>query len=430
MTEVGTTTGRLRTVGGVRDALGGLTLRGRAFVAAGCTAVLCAIVLGQSALTRVGVLVVALPLVAAVVIARGRTELTVTRSVAPRLVTAGQPARVDLAITSDGRRASGALLAEDLVPYALGTRSRFVLQGLSRRWERKVSYQVRSDVRGSFDIGPLVLRVADPFGLVELRRTFPGTSHLVVTPRTVPLPRIPLGGGWSGAGEHRPQAFAAGSAEDVSVREYRRGDELRRVHWRSSAKIGELMVRREEQPWEARATVLLDDRLRVHRGQGLASSFEAAVSVAASVVVHLEQLGYAVRLVTSAGAGPEDTDNASAELERLALVTPQQRSLLDVGWCGEQARGGVVVAVLGSMEPGDVPALRRIRHDSGAALAIVLDVEQWTTRVSAPDLPAPASGVNRLGWRAATVGPRDRLDDAWRDLGRSGSRAATGGVAR
>jgi hypothetical protein len=360
------------------------------------------------------------------VIGRGRNEITVSRSVSPRLVTAGQPARVDLTIVNDGRRPTGALLAEDLVPYALGTRSRFVLRGLSRHWERKVSYQVRSDVRGAFEIGPLALRVADPFGLVELRRTFPGTSSLIVTPRTVLLPRIPLGGGWSGTGEHRPQAFAAGSAEDVSVREYRRGDELRRVHWRSSAKVGELMVRREEQPWEARATVLLDDRIRVHRGQGLASSFEAAVSIAASILTHLEHAGYSVRLVTAAGSVLGDTDNAVAELEQLALITTTHRPLLDVGWCGEQARGGLVIAVLGSTEPTDIPALRRIRHDASSALAIVLDVEQWAARAPVPGLPAPAAVVSGLGWRAVPVGPRDRLDRAWQDLGRASERAAAG----
>lgn len=414
----------------MRDALAGLTLRGRAFLAAGGTAIVCAVLLGQSALTRVGVLVLVLPLVAAFVIGRGRFDLGVSRTATPRLVAAGQPARIDLSISNRGRRSTGALLVEDLVPYALGTRSRFVLQGLGREWERQVSYQVRSDVRGCFEIGPLALRVADPFGLVELRRTFPGTTTLVVTPRTVPLPRIPLGGGWSGSGEHRPQAFAAGSAEDVSVREYRRGDELRRVHWRSSARVGDLMVRREEQPWEARATVLIDNRLRVHRGHGLASSFEAAVSVAASIVVHLEQIGYAVRLVTADGGG--GTEHGGAEqhtegmLERLALLAPTQRSLLEAGWSGDQNRGGTVFAVLGSMEPTDIPALRRIRHDSSTTMAIVLDVEQWAGRAPSPELPAPEAAVRGLGWRAVGVGPRDRLDTAWQDLGRSAERSATG----
>ena len=105
------------------------------------------------------------------------------------------------------------------------------------------------------------VRVSDPFGLVELGRSFRSTATLTVTPRTVPLPPIPLGGAWTGSGDNRPRAFAIGSAEDVTVREYRRGDDLRRVHWRSSARVGELMVRREEQPWQSRATLFVDNRL-------------------------------------------------------------------------------------------------------------------------------------------------------------------------
>ncbi len=57
----------------------------------------------------------------------------------------------------------------------------------------------------------------------------------MVTPRVLPLPPVPLSGAWTGSGDNRPRAFASGSAEDVTVREYRRGDDLRRVHWRSSA---------------------------------------------------------------------------------------------------------------------------------------------------------------------------------------------------
>ena len=125
----------------------------------------------------------------------------------------------------------------------------------------------------------------------------------MVTPRVVPLPPVPLSGVWTGSGDNRPRAFASGSAEDVTVREYRRGDDLRRVHWRSSAHAGELMVRREEQPWQSRATLFVDNRKIAHRGTGAASSLEHAVSIAASVAVHLVQRGFSVRLVTAAGRG-------------------------------------------------------------------------------------------------------------------------------
>jgi len=406
----------------MRDGLSGLTLRGRAFLAAGVTAVVCAVLLGQSSLTRIGILVAALPLIAAFVIGRRRFSVSLRRDVQPRLVTAGQPARVDIGLRNEGRAGVGALLVEDQVPYALGSRPRFVLQGLGREWERSVAYGLRSDVRGRFEIGPLTVRVADPFGLVEVRRTLPGTASLVVTPRTVDLPPIPIVAGWSGSGEHRPQAYAAGSAEDVSVREYRRGDELRRVHWRSSARVGDLMVRREEQPWEARATVLLDNRLRSHRGQGLGSSFELGVVAAASVVVHLDRHGYAVRLATADGALGESGEPATAVLERLALLGTTQHPSIDTAWSGDHSRGGLVVAVLGGVEPGDLTALRRLRHDAGTALALVLDVEQWAGRSSRGPEGATTSTVGSLGWRAAPLGPRDRLDAAWRDLGRSAGR--------
>lgn len=411
----------------MREALAGLTVRGRAFLAAGITAVVCAIVLGQPALTRVGVLVLALPLVTAFVIGRSRYRLALVRTVGPQLVAAGQPARVTLSLTNEGRAPSGVLLLEDHVPYVLGTRPRFVVEGIGQGWRQQVSYQVRSDVRGRYEIGPMSVRVGDPFGLVELGRAFRTTVPLTVTPRTVPLPGIPLGGAWTGSGDNRPRAFATGSAEDVTVREYRRGDDLRRVHWRSSARVGELMVRREEQPWQSRATLFLDNRARAHRGQGIASSLEAAVSAAASVAVHLSQRGFTVRLVTAAGEERgaswhlRDADlNAAALLEALAVVQPVQSPRLDTTWLSEQAHGGLTVAVLGSIDAGDVPVLRRMQHHTGSALAIALAVDAWTTSGASGDATPVLA---QQGWRAVPLGPRDRLETAWQELSRRSTRA-------
>jgi uncharacterized protein (DUF58 family) len=412
----------------VREALSGLTVRGRSFIAAGVTAIVCAVLLGQPALTRVGVLVLALPLVTAAFIGRSRYRLALVRTVTPQLVAAGQPARVSLTLTNEGRTPSGVLLLEDQVPYVLGTRPRFVLEGIGHGWRRHVTYQVRSDVRGHFDIGPMSVRVSDPFGLVELGRSFQATVPLTVTPRTVPLPAIPLGGGWTGSGDNRPRAFAAGSAEDVTVREYRRGDDLRRVHWRSSARLGELMVRREEQPWQSRATLFLDNRQRAHRGQGIASSLEAAVSAAASVAVHLSQRGFAVRLVTASGEDPasawhqrEADLNTAPLLEALAVVEALTTARIDTSWLGEQSHG-LTVAVLGSVEAMDVPVLRRMQHHTSSAVAIALDVDAWAAPGAGNGGAMPV--LVQQGWRTVSLGPRDRLDAVWQDLGRSASQAS------
>ena len=80
------------------------------------------------------------------------------------------------------------------------------------------------------------------------------------------------------------------------------GDELRRVHWRSTARYGELMVRREEQRWRNRALLLLDTRRISHYGTGMASSFEFAVSAAASVGVHVAREGLDGELITDEGS--------------------------------------------------------------------------------------------------------------------------------
>jgi uncharacterized protein (DUF58 family) len=406
----------------MREALGGLTVRGRAFLAAGVTAIVCAVVLGQPSLSRIGVLVLALPLVSAAFLARSRYRLALVRSVSPQLVSAGQPSSVSLSLTNEGRAPSGVLLLEDHLPYVLGTRPRFVLEGIGHGWHRDVTYQIRSDVRGRFEIGPVTVRVKDPFGFVELGRAFRTTVPLTVTPRTVPLAAIPLGGVWTGSGDQRPRAFATGSAEDVTVREYRRGDDLRRVHWRSSAHAGELMVRREEQPWEARATVFLDNRLVAHRGQGIASSLEAAVSAAASIAVHLTRRGFTVRLVTAAGeAGSRDWHTradrgAGPLLETLAVTGTVPQPRLDTDWLGESGTDGLLVAVLGHLEPRDLPVVRRMQARSGSSIAVAVDVDAWV----GPDTGerATAQVLNRQGWRAVGLGPADRLETVWQELGR------------
>ena len=363
----------------------GLTVRGRAFLAAGVTAIVCAIILGQPALTRVGVLVLALPLITAAVIGRSRYRLALVRTVNPQLVAAGQPARVTLALTNEGRTPSGVLLLEDHVPYVLGTRPRFVLEGIGHGWRRHVTYQVRSDVRGRFEIGPMTVRVTDPFGLIELGRAFHTTVPLTVTPRTVALPHIPLGGAWTGSGDNRPRAFATGSAEDVTVREYRRGDDLRRVHWRSSARVGELMVRREEQPWQSRATLFLDNRLRAHRGQGVASSLEAAVSAAASIAVHLSQRGFTVRLVTADRRGPgqrlalprrRPQHRSPARGARRRPVRARSRSSTPAGW-PRAATAGSRSPSSAASSPWTCRCCAGCASTPTSALAIALDVEAW-----------------------------------------------------
>ncbi|NUR06938.1 MAG: DUF58 domain-containing protein [Nocardioidaceae bacterium] len=422
----------------MREALSAMTIRGRAFLAAGVTALLCAMFLGHDELVRVGALLVLLPLATAWFLGRSRYRLGLVRSLTPSQVVAGQQARVTLDLTNDGRMPTGLLLLEDQIPYVLGTRPRFVVDKMGPKWKRSVGYLVRSDVRGKFDVGPMKVRLSDPFGLVELERTFQSRSSLVVTPRVVPLPAIPLSGAWTGSGDNRPRAFASGSAEDVTVREYRRGDDLRRVHWRSSAHAGELMVRREEQPWQSRATLFVDNRRYAHRGTGAASSLEHAVTAAASIAVHLVQRGFTVRLVTALGeesgaASWHEHGAATAEaaplLESLAVLTDTAHPHIDARWLQEAGHAGLLIAVLGDVADHDRPVLTRLRHSAANAMALTLDVPAWTrgNEAGPSTVAATTAWLGANGWRSVTSGPADPLPTVWQELGVAGRSGAPRG---
>jgi uncharacterized protein (DUF58 family) len=419
----------------IRTALSALTLRGRAFVSAGVTAVLCGLLFSLDDLSRVGVFLAALPVVAALVVTRGRHRLALVRSVSPHRIGVGQSAEVTLHLRNEGRGPTGLLLLEEQVPYSVGTRPRFVIDRMPPTWERRVSYRVRSEVRGRFVLGPVTVRAADPFGLVELDRAFRSTATVTVTPKVLALPVIGLAGSWTGSGDNRPRDFAGGSAEDVTVREYRRGDDLRRVHWRSSAHAGELMVRREEQPWQSRATVFIDNRAHVHRGVGAASSLEYAVSAAASIVAHLVQRGFRTRLVsaggTALGEGWHDQGSPSGEvgplLDALAVLQPEQGQRLDSVGPDETHARGLVVAIFGDLGAADQAVVNRLRHQSPSAIALVLDVDRWSRATRRPEGELPVlRTLTASGWRAVAAGPQDPLPSKWREVGAAVRRADAG----
>jgi uncharacterized protein (DUF58 family) len=416
----------------VRDALRGLTTRGRSFIAAGVAVFVAAISLAQADLLRIAVLLIALPLVSAWVVARTRYRLTSTRRLSAARTPAGQESAVTLRLDNISRLPSGLLLVEDRVPYILGSRPRFVLDRIEPRGRREVTYLVRSDVRGRYQLGPLAIRLTDPFGMCELQRSFTARDTLVVTPQVHPLPVAQLAGEWTGSGESRARSVASSGEDDAGTREYRQGDDLRRVHWRSTARLGQLMVRREEQPWQSRCTILLDSRTVGHSGEGPASSFEWAVAAAASVGVHLVRSGYHVRLlndtganVASAGHDPSGigSDFEGALLDALAVMTTSQNeSCRDAAAALRRGGGdGLLVAVLGSIDPEEARLFARLRHGSTVAVALLLDTATWATspgRGARHDYEGSAALLRASGWRVIKAKAGDGIADLWPEAGR------------
>lgn len=413
----------------------GLTKRGRWFLLIGLAMTIAAIVGGAPDMLRAGILALALPGVSLAMALRSRIRLAASRSVEPRRTPVDTTATVRLWLQNMARVPSGVLLVEDQLPYSLGNRPRFVLDRVWSRFRREVRYTVRADVRGRYVIGPLTLRVTDPFGLVELYRSFTETATLVVTPQIHPLSAVRLAGEWSGSGESRPRSIASAGEEDVTIRQYRHGDDIRRVNWPATAHHDELMVRREEQPWQSRATLLLDTRVKGHAGQGRDSSLEWAVSAAASIGVHLARRGYALRLITDSGMAVSaswhsaDEGPADAEaplLDALAVVEASRNA--SVGYWPDMLAGGgtssgLLIAVIGKLRPEEAHVVAGLRHGSTAALAILLDTPSWTSvsdkarEQHALTLAESEQILRRAGWGIVTAGRQDLITDAWERLG-------------
>jgi uncharacterized protein (DUF58 family) len=446
--------------GTLRSSLSGLTTRGRSFLAAGMAAAVCAYGLGQPDLLRIGLLLAVLPLLCALVLHRTRYRVVGSRQLTPTRVPARAEARVDLRIDNVSRLPTGLLMLQDSVPYVLGPRPRFVLERTEPGGRREVSYRVRSDLRGSFALGPLQLRLNDPFGMCELIRSFSAWDTLTVIPRVEPLPPVKLACDTTGYGDGRQRSLALAGEDDVIPRGYRHGDDLRRVHWRSTARYGQLMVRREEAPRRAHCTVLLDTRRAAYQGAGPDSPFEWAVSGAASVCLHLLERGCTVRLLTDTGAatpGPEGagltgdvSDAAGLLLDTLAGVEhsaePGLMSAYEtlrggggrVG--GSGGREGLLVAFLGELDEEQAVTVGRMRQRTNGAVAVISRPPRQPPNTTAGagadggpggaaesalageggDQSAPLRTLREAGWTALAGGPGVSLPTLWQEAESAG----------
>ncbi|MEU1398577.1 DUF58 domain-containing protein [Micromonospora zamorensis] len=261
----------------------------------------------------------------AALVAAWRPRLTVTRLADPDRVARGEPASMTLTVRNSGRLRSANLLAED----RCGDRTVPVpVLRLRPGRDTEVRYDVPTHRRGVVPVGPLRVTRRDPLGLVALARPYGATVPVWVYPRVHPLTAVPTGAGRSLDG--RVDGVPHGSITFDSLREYVVGDELRRVHWRTSARVGELMVRENVDTSLPRLVVLLDNRATAHpeRVGGVVESFESACEAAASIVTAAHRADLPVVLLFAAAepaapvtpGGEMDGGGAAGPLDRLAAA--------------------------------------------------------------------------------------------------------------
>jgi uncharacterized protein (DUF58 family) len=400
-----------------------LTERGTGLLGAAVLLYLASRTFGVAELQLAAAAAVGLVLTAAAFVWTTSARLEVARLVRPGRLFFDAEGTVEVTVRNVGRLPTATLELRDHVPLVLADPPGLTLPPL-RPGERAVLHtQVRGGQRGRFVVGPLAVRLRDPFDLVARTRRLPGTAEVVVYPPVWGLPGgLPLGGAAATGGEGTPRPLASG--EDRStVREYVQGDDLRSVHWASTAHRGKLMVRQAESPQDPRAVVLLDVREDRHQGHGPGASIETAVAAAASAAFHLADRGRGVVLVDGPLVHVARARPAEAWLEHLAVVTPRRVDLPAVlGQLGQGVAGdGALVAVVTVPDARELQVLVRTGRAFTSRVALLVDAARHTGRGGrragpSDEVAATADRLRAAGWRVAVVAPGDRLDLRWREL--------------
>lgn len=392
--------------------------------------------LGRRELLYLGCFLALLPLLALGFVRMRRMRLTVSRTFSPPVVSAGHPAMVNLEIGSLGHPAASGNSRANLGanwrdtwpwhPYATAPAPIpwLVRSGPGRGSSVRVRYPLQPPARGVFTVGPILIDFSDPFGLADGALVAGSTASLVVTPEVVPFADDVVSIAADEGATRMLQRRAIGGADDLMTREYRRGDALRRVHWRASAHHGELMVRQEEQRSHAEARLLLDTRRSNYRDASSgrkapggdsdrpeSESFEWAVKLTASLGMHLQRNGFFVRVIETGPPQLTSLERPEEFLESLASVALTDESAGELSLLRGVARPdrsqGSVFAILSDAEPASVERLVAQRRSFDLAVAFLVS----------PQNPELARTLTAAGWICVTSSPRDPVDTAWRAVG-------------
>jgi len=306
----------------------------------------------------------------------------------------GTPTRVELAIRNRRATTTPVLQLRDAVT---GTRGADLLVAPLERGERAVAaYRLPTDRRGLIEVGPLDVVVEDPFGLTRLATAAAPKLAVTVYPRVDPIDPLPYTTGHDPlAGARQPNSLGRTGEDFYALRPYVVGDDLRRVHWPSSARHDELLVRQQELPWQGRTTVLLDVRRSAHVGESL----EVAVSAAASIVAATARRRDLIRLVTTAGSDSDfapGNDHVDAIMEHLAVVPASQGASLrrTVELLARRSTGGALVALVPEVPEEDLRAIASLRGRYGSVTTVLID--RSASEPGAPPSPPPALPVLRV----------------------------------
>ena len=340
----------------------------------------------------------------------------ISRRLSPLQVHDGDRAVVEVTLVSPRRIFQVAV--EDEV-HSLGS-AHFIADRVEPRQPMVARYEILCRPRGIYRVGPVAVKVRDPLGLSESGGMAGRVDRLVVYPSVEDFDGLPVGRGQDPTVNASKASFSHTGGEDFfTLREYEHGDDLRKVHWPTSAKRDELMIRQLETPWQSRALVVLNPLRDTYRSP---EGFEHAVRGAASSLRHLFGSGFTPTLWAGSGNGAlvGSAEGYAIAMEELATVQPvagvDLRSAM-VRMRRNGLGGGVMVLVTGPPGEVDIEVYRLLSRDFHRTVIMAV----------AHDGNEAILQFTRAGAVTVLAGPGAKWAPAWKEaMERSWSTATAG----
>ncbi len=393
--------------------------RGVAVFVTGLAMWLAARFLGSPSLEVVGIGIAALPLLASYAAKRGARKISVRRRLSDVRISPGSRVTVTLDVENRSPIGTSFLLLEDRLPTPLGRAARLVIGGVRPGAREQATYTLVPQSRGRYLLGPLVVDVSDPFALSRFRLEFDEREELLVAPEIEDLGASPDPASGPSFGASRARQLFRTGQEYYTMRAYQEGDDLRRIHWPSVARTGELMIRQDESTRRASGLVFLDTRVAA-LGRTHSPPFERGVSAAASVGVLLARRGFVLRL------GTTELPAAALSEDRFldALTGISHAEVRSIGPALAHLRAGSspdtsLVFVSAPPVPAELGSLIRAGAGFGQKLAILIYPTD-PARLP-PERQAQLEGrasqarlsLARAGWDVIVLPPSMRLQERW-----------------
>lgn len=264
------------------------------------------------------------------------------------------------------------------LPFLLSGQYAFALPALAPREKRKLSFRIKAEKRGEYRLEKVFLCSGDPLGLFRKKRCFFLPCAMEIHPRHFPLQSLAAvntHGGMPNA-EGRALGHAGKGPEFFGVRPYRAGDEVRHIHWKTTAAKGKLMVKEFEAAAVDEIVILLDTEKKRISPEPCDNNFEFLISCAYSIAEYLSGRYCHLQLIAADGkeGGLHQISGDAASVKRPI------RQLLTLLGSSDMPFSGILSAAAESIPGGSIVYLFSMSRDPEPLAEMIGALEERDSR--------------------------------------------------